>query len=92
MLWNVVTVSLRQRIIPDRLLGRVNSGYRLLAWGTQPLGALLGGVIGQLLGLQAVFILAGAVTLLLLVARATIKDEAIDAAEAQGDREASATA
>jgi MFS family permease len=92
MLWNVVTVSLRQRIIPDRLLGRVNSGYRLLAWGTQPLGALLGGVIGQLLGLQIVFILAGSVTLLLLVARATISDEAIDAAEAEGDRDASAIA
>ncbi|MEJ7752481.1 MAG: MFS transporter [Candidatus Limnocylindrales bacterium] len=92
MLWNVVTVSLRQRIIPDRLLGRVNSGYRLLAWGTKPLGALLGGVVGQLFGLQAVFILAGAVTLVLLVARATISDEAIDAAEAEGDREASAVA
>ncbi|MBA3627530.1 MAG: MFS transporter [Chloroflexi bacterium] len=92
ILWNVVTVSLRQRIIPDRLLGRVNSGYRLLAWGTKPLGALLGGVVGQLFGLQAVFILAGAVTLVLLVARATISDEAIDAAEAEGDREASAVA
>ncbi|WP_458115195.1 MFS transporter [Arthrobacter sp. D2-10] len=32
MLWNVITVSLRQRITPDRLLGRVNSAYRLLAW------------------------------------------------------------
>ncbi|CAN5579172.1 MFS transporter [soil metagenome] len=92
MLWNVVTVSLRQRIIPDRLLGRVNSGYRLLAWGTQPLGALLGGLIGQLLGLQIVFILAGSVTLLLLVARASITDEAIDAAEAEGDRDASTIA
>src|SRR5690606_16805372 len=39
VLWNVVAVSLRQRITPDRLLGRVNSGYRLLAWGTMPLGA-----------------------------------------------------
>ncbi len=92
VLWNVVTVSLRQRIIPDRLLGRVNSGYRLLAWGTQPLGALLGGVIGQLFGLNTVFILAGAVTLLLLVARATITDQAIDAAEAEGDRAAAAVA
>ncbi|MFC7647339.1 hypothetical protein ACFQX6_47600 [Streptosporangium lutulentum] len=37
--WNVITVSLRQRVIPDRLLGRVNSTYRLVAWGTMPLGA-----------------------------------------------------
>jgi hypothetical protein len=36
--WNVITVSLRQRITPDRLLGRVNSCYRLVAWGTMPLG------------------------------------------------------
>lgn len=45
MLWNVVTVSLRQAIIPDRLLGRVNSVYRFLAWGMLPVGALLGGAI-----------------------------------------------
>ena len=35
--WNVVTVSLRQAIVPDVLLGRVNSAYRLLGWGTMPL-------------------------------------------------------
>ena len=41
--WNVITVSLRQRIVPDELLGRVNAGYRLLAWGTMPIGAAAGG-------------------------------------------------
>jgi MFS family permease len=45
MLWNVVTVSLRQAIIPDRLLGRVNSVYRFFAWGMLPIGAILGGVV-----------------------------------------------
>lgn len=44
-LWNVVTVSLRQTIIPDRLLGRVNSVYRFFGWGMIPVGALLGGVV-----------------------------------------------
>ena len=43
MIWNVITVSLRQRIAPDELLGRVNAGYRLFASGTMPVGALLGG-------------------------------------------------
>lgn len=43
VLWNVITVSLRQSIIPDRLLGRVNSVYRFFAWGMMPLGSLLGG-------------------------------------------------
>ena len=47
--WNVVTVSLRQRIVPDRLLGRVNASYRLLAWGTMPIGAALGGLAGEAL-------------------------------------------
>jgi hypothetical protein len=41
-------VSLRQRIAPDHLLGRVNAGYRLFAWGTMPIGALLGGLIAEL--------------------------------------------
>jgi len=43
--WNVVTVTMRQEIIPDQLLGRVNSAYRFFGLGTQPLGALLGGGI-----------------------------------------------
>jgi MFS family permease len=42
--WNVVSVSTRQRMIPDALRGRVNSLYRLLAWGMMPLGLLLSGV------------------------------------------------
>ncbi len=44
VLWNVITVSLRQTIIPDHLLGRVNSVYRFLAWGMMPLGSVLGGL------------------------------------------------
>ncbi len=50
--WNVVTVSLRQRIVPDRLLGRLNASYRLVAWGTMPLGAAAGGVLAELFGLR----------------------------------------
>lgn len=45
LLWNTVSVSYRQRAIPDALLGRVNSLYRLLAWGMMPVGLLLSGVI-----------------------------------------------
>jgi MFS family permease len=44
-LWNVITVSLRQSLIPDALLGRVNSVYRFFAWGMMPIGALIGGLI-----------------------------------------------
>ncbi len=45
LLWNVVTVSYRQRAIPENLLGRVNSIYRFFGWGMMPLGALAGGLI-----------------------------------------------
>jgi MFS family permease len=44
VVWNVITVSLRQSIIPDHLLGRVNSVYRFFAWGMMPIGTLVGGV------------------------------------------------
>lgn len=84
VVWNVITVSLRQRIVPDRLLGRVNAAYRLFAWGTQPVGALLGGLIGELLGLRAVFLLAGLAGLTLLVTRAVITEHALAEAETEG--------
>ena len=43
ILWNTITVSLRQSIIPSHLLGRVNSVYRFFAWGSIPIGMFLGG-------------------------------------------------
>ena len=82
VMWNVVTVSLRQRIIPDHLLGRVNSGYRLLGWGTMPIGAAVGGVVGEFVGLRAVFLLSGAGVLATLVPLLlVITDAAIRSAE-----------
>lgn len=45
LVWNTVSVSYRQRMIPDAILGRVNSLYRLLAWGMMPVGLLLSGMI-----------------------------------------------
>jgi MFS family permease len=58
-MWNVVTVSLRQRIVPDDLLGRVNGAYRMLGWGMMPLGALASGFVAHLAGLRAPFTVAG---------------------------------
>jgi MFS family permease len=83
--WNVVTVSLRQRIVPDRLLGRVNAGYRLLAWGSMPVGAGIGGLLGETLGLRSVFIFSGVTTAALVLCRTIVSDEAIAAAEAEGE-------
>jgi predicted MFS family arabinose efflux permease len=58
-LWNVVTVSMRQREVPAELFGRVNSVYRMLGWGTRPLGALVGGIVAEAAGLRAPFIVGG---------------------------------
>ncbi|MEM8823465.1 MAG: MFS transporter [Pseudomonadota bacterium] len=48
LVWNTVSVSYRQRAVPDALLGRVNSLYRMLAWGMMPLGLVLSGVVVRL--------------------------------------------
>jgi predicted MFS family arabinose efflux permease len=80
-LWNVVAVSLRQRITPDRILGRINSSYRLVAWGTRPLGAAAGGLLAELLGLRAVFAVTAALILAALVGMTQVTDTAISIAE-----------
>ena len=49
VLWNVQAVSIRQTLIPDKLMGRVNSVYRLLALGLTPLGALFGGFVVKIM-------------------------------------------
>ncbi|MFF5215936.1 MFS transporter [Micromonospora sp. NPDC000442] len=79
--WNVITISLRQRITPDRLLGRVNSGYRMLAWGSMPAGALVGGLLAEAFGLRAVFAILGSLTLTLLLGMFVVTDANIEAAE-----------
>ncbi len=76
MIWNVITVSWRQRRIPSELLGRVNSIYRFFGWGSMPMGALAGGAIVSLLesngmvremALRAPFMFAAAACVVLLV-------------------------
>ena len=53
VVYNVAQVSYRQAICPPRLLGRMNAAIRWVVWGTIPLGALLGGVLGTLAGVRA---------------------------------------
>ena len=61
LVWNVITVSLRQEIIPSHLLGRVNSVYRFLGWGSMPAGAAFGGLLAAAFGLRSPFLAAGIV-------------------------------
>jgi len=68
---NVLIVSLRQRLIPEPLFGRVNATYRLIAAGTTPLGAVAGGLLTDWAGFPAVgYTAAGlCVIAVILVAR-----------------------
>ncbi|MEV6521127.1 MFS transporter [Longispora sp. NPDC051575] len=61
MVWGVIVVTLRQRVVPDGLLGRVGSVYSLLDLGGACLGSLLGGVLAHGLGVTAPFWIAAAV-------------------------------
>ncbi|WP_040492415.1 MFS transporter [Ilumatobacter nonamiensis] len=85
MAWNIITVSFRQAVTPDHLLGRLNSVYRLLAWGTLPVGAALGGIIAETFGLRSVFASMAILTALLFIPVATLTETALaDAEDAYG--------
>ncbi len=93
ILWNVITVSLRQAVIPDRLLGRVNSVYRFFGWGMIPIGGLIGGALVAILdgplsrewALRMPWIVGGVAQLVLaaVVAR-SLTSSRIDAVRAGG--------
>jgi MFS family permease len=60
--WNVITVSMRQRVIPTGLFGRVNSAYRWIGTGSIAVGAVVGGQVAHYAGLRAPFFVGAAVT------------------------------
>lgn len=57
--WNVQSVSLRQAVIPDRLLGRASSAIRMVVWGSMPIGSAAGGSIAQFSGAPIVLAAGG---------------------------------
>jgi len=62
--YNINQVSLRQAITPDRVQGRMNASMRFLVWGTIPIGALLGGALGEAIGLWPTLVAMSAGSLL----------------------------
>jgi MFS family permease len=52
VIYNVNQVGLRQAITPLRMQGRMNATMRFMVWGTIPIGAFLGGVLGNTIGLR----------------------------------------
>jgi MFS family permease len=67
VVYNTTTVSLRQAYVPQRLQGRVVGFNRAIVWGVSPLGALLGGVLGTLVGLRGALAAGALVCLLALI-------------------------
>jgi MFS family permease len=58
VVYNIVQVSYRQAICPPRLQGRMNSVMRFIVWGTIPIGTLIGGALGSLVGLRETIVVA----------------------------------
>lgn len=50
--YNINQVSLRQAITPQRMQGRMNATMRFMVWGTLPIGAFVGGILGNTIGLR----------------------------------------
>lgn len=59
-IYNVPELTFRQRVAPAYLLGRVNGCMQMLFKGVWPLGALVGGVLGEAVGVRATMLLCGA--------------------------------
>ena len=78
VVWGVLTLSLRQALIPSHLFGRANGAYRLLANGGAALGALAGGVLARHFGITAPNWASFAILLaLFLVVRPRLGDRAV---------------
>jgi MFS family permease len=61
-LYNINQVSLRQAITPHRLQGRMNATMRTIVWGTIPLGSVVGGVLGEVVGVVDTIYVGGAIS------------------------------
>jgi predicted MFS family arabinose efflux permease len=82
--WNVTSISLRQELVPERLLGRVNSAYAVFSSGGTALGAVVGGLLARRFGLTAPFWCSFvAMTLLVLVAWRVLSSGTVRAARQQ---------
>jgi predicted MFS family arabinose efflux permease len=59
-IYNINQVSLRQTIVPDRVQGRMNATVRTMNWGTVPVGAIIGGLLGPTVGIIGTILIGGA--------------------------------
>lgn len=79
---NVITQSMRQRMTPKHMLGRITGASRTVSYGLMPLGAIIGGAIGQAFGLAAalVFGISGCFVAFVVIAL-TVRQRDVDSHE-----------
>ena len=65
MVWNVLTLALRQRLIPNEMLGRVGASYRFLVFLGMPVGALIGGMLAYRYGVRSAIFVSGSILVFL---------------------------
>ena len=65
MVWNVLTLALRQRLIPNEMLGRVGASYRFLVFLGMPVGALIGGLLAYRYGVRSAIFVSGSILVFL---------------------------
>lgn len=51
LVYNIMQLSMRQRVCPPRLLGRMNASIRFVVWGVMPIAALASGLLAEHIGL-----------------------------------------
>ncbi|SEG56736.1 MFS-type transporter involved in bile tolerance, Atg22 family [Nonomuraea solani] len=64
---NVGQITYRQTVAPEHMLGRITASVRFMVWGMMPLGALLGGLVAQQIGVRQALWLFMSVRLLAVV-------------------------
>jgi MFS family permease len=65
--WVILVASIRQRLVPSDLLGRVYSASRFISWGIGPIGAMLAGFVAEVWGIRTMFAIGGIVSIGLLL-------------------------
>jgi hypothetical protein len=64
--WRIIVSSYRQQEVPEQLLGRVYAAYRVISWGSLPVGAGIAALVAALAGVGAVFWTASGIAVLLI--------------------------
>ena len=65
-IWVILVASIRQRVVPDNLLGRVYSASRFISWGIGPLGAMLAGLVAEIWSIRTMFTVGGFISVFML--------------------------